>query len=107
MSEFAGDTTQREGMTQRQARTIEYSLIALALFTLIAIFQPFSKELSAVGMSLVVAAGLLFNLVPLCTPGRPMRDLLRSLLIIIVIFVVVLALALSSAILYGRYLHGQ
>lgn len=96
-----------EGMTARQARTIEYGLIALALFTLIAIFQPFSKSLSAVGMSLVVAAGLLFNLVPQCVPGRPLSDLLRTLLVILMIFVVIVALALSSAILYGRYFHGQ
>lgn len=94
------------GMSPATARTIEKLLIALALGSLIAIFQPFSKLLSGIGMALVIPAGLLFNLVPLCEPGRPARDLLKTLLIIAVIFVVVAGVAIAAAYLYGVFLRG-
>ena len=57
-----------------------------------------------VGAGLVVLAGLAFNLVPLCTPGRPLRSLVKGALIIVVIFIVVTLLALGSALLYSWYL---
>ena len=58
-------------------------------------------------MGLVVLGGLAFNLVPLCEPGRPLRDLLRAAVTIAVIFGAVLLLALASAYLYGLYLIAQ
>ncbi len=92
------------GMSATTARAIESSIITLCIATLVFIFQPFSKWLSGLGMGLVVFAGLAFNLVPLCEPGRPVRDLLRVALIIAIIFVVVFGLAVTSAWLYGEYL---
>ena len=79
-------------------------LLALALML---VLQPFSKLLSGVGMGLVVFGGLAFNLVPLCEPGRPARDLVRATIIVALVFVVVLGLALFSAHLYGVYLQAQ
>ena len=56
---------------------------------------------------LVVVGGLAFNLVPLCQPGRPLRDIGKAALVILIVFVVVLLLALASAWLYGVYLQAQ
>ena len=52
-------------------------------------------------MGLVVFCGLAFNLVPLCEPGRPARDLARAAIIVVLVFVVVFLLAIGSAWLYG------
>jgi hypothetical protein len=68
------------------------------------LFQPFSLGLYSIGAGLVVLAGLAFNLVPLCAPGRTYGSLLRGALIIAIIFVVVTLLALGSAMLYSVYL---
>jgi hypothetical protein len=92
------------GMSATTAWAIETSIIWLCIATLVFIFQPFSKWLSGLGMGLVVFAGLAFNLVPFCEPGRPARDLLRVALIIAIVFVIVFGLAVTSAWLYGEYL---
>lgn len=95
------------GMSGAQARTAEALIIALCLFALVAIFQPFSLTLFSIGCGLVVLGGLAFNLVPFCQPGRPARDLWKAALVILIVFVVVLLLALGSAWLYGVYLAAQ
>ncbi len=92
------------GMSPRQAKTIEYAIIIISVLSLILLFQPFSLELYSVGAGLVVFAGLAFNLVPLCTPGRPFRSLAKGALAIVIIFIVVTVLALGSAELYSWYL---
>ena len=94
-------------MTAAQAGTIEGLIIALCLLALFAIFQPFSLGLFSLGCVLVVVGGLAFNLVPLCQPGRPLRDIGKAALVILIVFVVVLLLALASAWLYGVYLQAQ
>ena len=92
------------GMTVQQAKTIEYTIIAVSVLSLVLLFQPLSLELYSVGAGLVVLAGLAFNLVPLCTPGRTVGSLLKIALIIAVVFIVVTLLALGSALLYSWYL---
>jgi hypothetical protein len=96
-----------KGMSAGTAWRAEAAIIALCAASLILIFQPFSKLASGVGMGLVVLGGLAFNLVPLCEPGRPARDLARAALIVAVVFAVVLGVALLSAYLYGLYLQAQ
>jgi hypothetical protein len=91
-------------MSAATARLIERCIIWLCVATLIMIFQPFSKLVSAIGLGLVVLDGLIFNLVPLCEPGRSIGSLLKVLLIVAIVFVIVLALAIGSAHLYGLYL---
>ena len=103
MSELRSTT----GMSGAQAHTAEALIIALCLFALVAIFQPFSLTLFSIGCGLVVLGGLAFNLVPFCQPGRPARDLWQAALVILIVFVVVLLLALGSAWLYGVYLAAQ
>ncbi len=92
------------GMTAKQAKTVEYAIVGVSVLSLLLLFQPFSLGLYSVGAGLVVLAGLAFNLVPLCTPGRTFGSLLKIALIIAIIFVVVTALALGSAELYAIYL---
>ncbi len=95
------------GMSAAQARTAEGAIIALCLFALFAIFQPFSLGLFSFGCGLVVLGGLAFNLVPFCQPGRPARDLGRAAAIVVAVFIVILAFALTSAWLYGLWLQAQ
>lgn len=103
----AMDMAKAKGMSAATAARIEGGIILLCAASLIFIFQPFSKLLSGIGMGLVVLGGLAFNLVPLCEPGRPARDLVRATVIIALVFAVVLGLALLSAYLYGVYLTAQ
>jgi len=95
------------GMTRRQARTVEYSIIGLCIVAMVMIFQPFSLSLFSVGAGLVVLGGLAFNLVPLCRPGVPASRLVKAGLIVLGILVVVIALAIGAAHLYGIYLQNQ
>lgn len=105
MTTVSNKTSTDEGMSRRTARSIEYSIIGLCLIAIIFVFQPFVHVLSSIGMALVVLGGLAFNLVPLCEPGRPLKDVLRATMIVIAIFVVVLVLAIGAAYLYGIYLQ--
>jgi hypothetical protein len=100
----SSDNPAQAGMTVNQAKTVEYAIISISVLSLVLLFQPFSLELYSIGAGLVVLAGLAFNLVPLCTPGRPFRSLVKGGLVIIVIFIVVTLLALGSALLYSWYL---
>ena len=79
----------------------------MSVLSLILIFQPFSLLLYSVGAGLVVFAGLAFNLMPLCTPGRPLRSVVIAALVVLAIFVIVTLLALASAMLYAVYLSNS
>ncbi len=98
------DTTAQAGMTVGQAKAIEYVIVFISVLSLILLFQPFFLTLYSIGAGLVVLAGLAFNLVPLCTPGRPFSSLIKGAIIIAIIFVIVTLLALGSALLYSWYL---
>ena len=95
------------GMGVVQATRLEYAIIGLGLIALLMIFQPFSLALFSIGCALVVLAGLLNNLLPLCEPGVSLRTVGKVTLIIAVIFLVVTVLAIGSAWLYGVYLVSQ
>jgi hypothetical protein len=95
------------GMSVRQAKTIEYSIVAVSVLSLVLLFQPFSLALYSIGAGLVVFAGLAFNLVPLCTPGRTVASLIRAAVIIVVILFVVAALSMGSVELYAMYLTAR
>ena len=95
------------GMSARQAKMIEYSIVAVSVLSLVLLFQPFSLALYSIGAGLVVLAGLAFNLVPLCTPGRTVASLVRAAVIIVVILFVVAALSMGSVELYAMYLTAR
>ena len=92
------------GLSERQAKTVELTIIALCLAALIMIFQPFSLTLFSVGAGLVVLGGLAFNLIPLCRPGVTPRALVKVVVIIFIILAVVIALGFGTAQLYVWYL---
>ncbi|MBV8593255.1 MAG: hypothetical protein JOZ27_03020 [Caulobacteraceae bacterium] len=94
-------------MTVRQAKGVEYGIVAVSVLSLVLLFQPFSLALYSVGAGLVVLAGLAFNLVPLCTPGRPVSSLVKGAVIIAIIFVIVAAVSLASVELYAMYLTAR
>jgi hypothetical protein len=100
----AGERPRQRGMTANQAKTVEQAIVAMSITALIFLFQPLSLPFYSLGAPLVVFAGLAFNLVPLCTPGRSVASLIKGAVVIVVIFAVVTLLALGSAKLYAIYM---
>ena len=99
-----GTAKRTGGMSAAQARAVEFTIVGLSTASLVMIFQPFWLDLYTVGATLVIVAGLAFNLVPLARPGTPARSLIKATIVILVIFAIVTALALGSAELYAIYL---
>ena len=95
------------GMSKRTAKILERSILFLCAISLVAIFQPFSLTVFGVGAGTIILAGLLFNLIPLCVPGRPLSSVVKALGIVVATFLVVALLAVGSAKLYGIYLTMQ
>jgi hypothetical protein len=93
----------KKGMTTRQARTVEYTIVGASLLALVMIFQPFSLQLFTYGAAAIVIVGLAFNLVPLAQPGKTWGSLLTGTIVIVVAFAIVTLLALGMAVLYGYY----
>ena len=104
MESPSGERAAAAGMSVKLARRIEVAIVGISALALILIFQPFSLDLYSVGAGLVVIAGLAFNLVPLCTPGRPLRSLIKAGIVILIIFAIVLLISLGSAMLYSAYI---
>ena len=94
------------GMSVKTATYVEYGIIGLGILALVLIFQPFSLTLFGVGCALVIFAGLINNLLPLCEPGVPLATLVRMALVIFGIFIAVTALAILAAHLYGVFFVG-
>ena len=90
------------GMSVKTATNLEYSIIGIGVVALLLIFQPFSLTLFAIGCGLVVLAGLINNLLPLCQPGVPVSTIVKAGATVAIIFVIVLTIALVSAYLYGE-----
>lgn len=101
------DQAPSAGMSAATARSIEYAIIALCVVALVMIFQPFSLTLYGIGAGLVVLGGLLFNLIPHCRAGVPLRWLGTVVLIVLALLVVVFLLALGSTYLYALYLEAS
>lgn len=98
--------TTAPGLTARQAKVVELSIIGLCVFAVFLIFQPWSLTLYGIGAGLVVLGGLLFNLVPLCQSGVQARSLIKAAAIVFGILFAVIALAMGAVQLYGLYLKG-
>ena len=94
------------GMSVKTATYVEYGIIGLGILALVLIFQPFSLALFGVGCALVIFAGLINNLLPLCEPGVPLATLIRMAILIFAIFIIVTLLAILSAHLYGVFFVG-
>jgi hypothetical protein len=100
----ARQPARERGMTPGQAKTVEQAIVAMSITALIFLFQPLSLPFYSLGAGVVVFAGLAFNLVPLCTPGRPVSSLIKGAIVILLIFAVITLLALGSAKLYAVYM---
>ena len=92
-------------MNAIQARWVERSIVALCAIALVLIFQPYSIQLFSIGCVLVIAGGLVFNLVPFCEAGVPAKRLLRVLMIVCIILAVAAMLGIGTAFLYVEYLE--
>jgi hypothetical protein len=101
------ERSDRAGMTARAATRLEFAIIGLGLFALILIFQPFSLPLFSIGCVLVVLAGLVNTLLPLCETGVGYRTVINAALIVALIFFLVMIVAVASAHLYALYLITQ
>jgi hypothetical protein len=101
---MSGLDAKRHGISLRTARTLEYLIVGASIVALAMIFQPFSLELFTLGAAAIVIVGLVFNLVPLCEPGKPVRSLVVAGIVIVVVFAIVTLLALASAELYAYYI---
>ena len=97
----------KKGLTKRQAKVVEISIVLFCVLSLVAIFQPFSKLLYGIACVSVVFGGLIFNLVPLCREGVTIKQLVKVALIIFIILIVVALIAIGSAHLYGIYLESS
>lgn len=93
------------GMTARQAKVVEWSIIGLCLASIAAIFQPFSETLFSIGCATVVVGGLSFNLIPFCRPGVPARKLYRVTGIVLLILCMAALLGIGTAKLFVWYLE--
>lgn len=92
-----------KGMTSKQAFKMEYSIIALGLFALLLIFQPFSIGLFSIGCMLVVLAGLVNNILPMAQPGVKVSSVITTAMVVAMIFCIVLLVAIWAAYLYGKF----
>jgi len=101
------DPAPSAGMSAATARSIEYAIIGVCVVALVMVFQPFSLLLYGIGAGLVVVGGLLFNLIPHCRPGVPLRWLATVVLIVLALLVVVFLLAVGSTYLYAIYLEAS
>jgi hypothetical protein len=98
---MSGSSRESVGMSLATAYRLEWSIIGLGILALLLIFQPFSLTLFGVGCGLVVLAGLVNNLLPLCQPGTTVRALVNAALIVALVFCIVVLLAITAAHLYG------
>ena len=96
-------TQARGGMSVAGAQRLEWSIIGLGILALALIFQPVSLTLYGLGCALVVLAGLVNNLLPLCHPGTTVRSLVVAALIVALAFCVVMLISISAAHLYGVF----
>lgn len=93
-----------QGMTREGALRLEYFIIALGIFALVLIFQPFSITLFAIGSVLVVIAGLANNLLPMAQPGVKVSSVIKVGMVVAMIFCIVLLVSIAAAHLYGVFL---
>ena len=89
------------------ATRLEYAIIGLGVLALVLIFQPLSLTLFGIGCALVVLAGLINNLLPLCNPQTSLATVFRMTALVAAIFLIVVGLAMLSAYLYGVFFVGR
>ncbi len=89
------------GMSPRLALRIELGVIGLGVLALIMIFQPFALWIFSIGCGLVVLAALLNNVLPMAQPGKPLRGVIFTALVVALVFCAALLVSIAAAALYG------
>ena len=92
-------------MTAAQAKLFERLIISLCVLSILAIFQPFSLTLFSVGCVTVGIGALVFNLIPFCREGVPVKKLWNVFLIVLIVLGAAAALGIGTAFLYVEYLE--
>ena len=82
-------------MSRRTARLIVLAIIALCLLALVFIFQPVYRPLFSAGCVMVVAGGLLFNLIPFANTQNPVRRVVRVSAIVLAILMTAVLVAIG------------
>ena len=82
-------------MSRRTAQLIVLAIIALCLLALVFIFQPVYRPLYSAGCVMVVAGGLLFNLIPFANTQNPVRRVVRVTAIVGAILLAAVFIALG------------
>ncbi len=85
----------RPNMSRRTARLIVLAIIGLCLLALVFIFQPVYRPLYSAGCVMVVAGGLLFNLIPFANTQNPLRRVVRVTAIVGAILIAAVFIALG------------
>ena len=85
----------RPNMSRRTARLIVIAIIGLCLLALVFIFQPMYRPLYSAGCVMVVAGGLLFNLIPFANTQNPVRRVVRVTAIVGAILIAAVFIALG------------
>ena len=85
----------RPNMSRRTARLIVIAIIGLCLLALVFIFQPVYRPLYSAGCVMVVAGGLLFNLIPFANTQNPVRRVVRVTAIVGAILIAAVFIALG------------
>ena len=85
----------RPNMSRRTAQLIVIAIIALCLLALVFIFQPVYRPLFSAGCIMVVAGGLLFNLIPFANTQNPVRRVVRVTAIVGMILITAVLVALG------------
>ena len=85
----------RPNMSRRTARLIVVAIIGLCLLALVFIFQPVYRPLYSAGCVMVVAGGLLFNLIPFANTQNPVRRVVRVTAIVGAILIAAVFIALG------------
>ena len=85
----------RPNMSRRTAQLIVLAIIGLCLLALVFIFQPVYRPLYSAGCVMVVAGGLLFNLIPFANTQNPLRRVVRVTAIVGAILIAAVFIALG------------
>ena len=96
-----------EGLSKKQAKIVERTIVIFSVLALVCLFQPFSMFLYGFACIAVVVAGVMFNLVPLCVEGVKVSQLIKIAVIIFIILVIVAIVAIGSGHLYAIYLENS
>jgi hypothetical protein len=88
-------TAKTRTMAPATARLVTWTVIGFCALALILIFQPFYKPLFGAGCLMVIAGGLVFNVMPFATPQHSIWRLAKVLAIVLGILAIAILVAIG------------